>query len=385
MEFDTNPVRRPGVQSSYHAAGEFMKSFTPVLMLAACLAGCAGPGPEGAPDTAAVGTPALAVVAESDRQWTGIAVSREGRVFVNFPRWSPEVPVSVAELRAGGSLAAFPDHGWNAWSPGADPASTWVCVQSLIADGEGSLWILDPANPGFAGVVSGGAKLVEIDIPTAAIVQVIRFDSTVAPTDSYLNDVRIDHRHGAAYITDSGSGALVVVELATGSSRRVLEDHPSTAAEDTVLTIGGEPWLRADGSSPQVHADGIAYNRTRDLVYFQALTGRTLYRISGAALRDPALDDAALGERVEAVAASGPSDGLLWDGADGIFISAIEDDAVKHWSPEGGVATVIADPRLAWPDSFARGPDGSLYVTTSQIHRDPSPAEPYRVLRITGL
>jgi sugar lactone lactonase YvrE len=75
----------------------------------------------------------------------------------------------------------------------------------------------------------------------------------------------------------------------------------------------------------------------------------------------------------------------LWDGAEGIFISAIEDDAVKRWSPGGGVETVIADPRIAWPDSFAFGPDGALYVTTSQIHRGPNPPERYRVLRISGL
>ncbi len=354
------------------------------LLCLVMLAGCAVEEPAPSLSGPTPGSQALEAVAESERQWTGVAVSREGRVFVNFPRWSPDVPVSVAELRADGSLAAFPDQGWNEWSPGADPASAWVCVQSVVADGEGSLWVLDPANPGFAGVVPGGAKLVEIDIATGAIVQVIRFGAAAAPANSYLNDVRIDHRHGAAYLTDSGLGALVVVDLTTGAARRVLGDHPSTRAEDTVLVIEGEPWVRPDGSSPEVHADGIAYDRTRDLVYFQALTGRTLYRISGAALRDPALDDAALAERVETVAASGPSDGLLWDGADGIFISAIEDDAIKRWRPEG-VEAVVSDPRIAWPDSFARGPDGSLYVTTSQIHRGPNPAEPYRLLRITGL
>jgi sugar lactone lactonase YvrE len=245
-------------------------------------------------------------------------------------------------------------------------------------------WVLDPANPWFRGVVPGGAKLVEVDAATGGIVQSVAFDETTAPPGSYLNDVRIDHSHGAAYITDSGTGALVVVDLESGASRRVLGDHPSTSAEEVVLTIGGAQWLLPNSAAPQVHADGIAYDATNDLVYYQALTGRTLYRIAGAVLRDASLDDQALGQAVEKVAESGASDGLLWDGKDGVFISAIENDAIKHWSPSG-VKTVIADPRIAWPDSFAMGPDGSLYVTTSQIHRGPNPPEPYRILRITGL
>jgi sugar lactone lactonase YvrE len=172
--------------------------------------------------------------------------------------------------------------------------------------------------------------------------------------------------------------------MATGAARRVLDDHPSTGAEDTILTFGGEQWLLPDGSAPQVHADGIAYDSEHDLVYYQALTGRTLYRISGAALRDPSIDDGGLAAQVEKVVESGPSDGLLWDGSDGVFISAIEDDAIKRCRPGRGVEFIIQDSRIAWPDSFARGPDGALYVTTSQIHKGPNPVEPFRVLRITG-
>jgi hypothetical protein len=351
------------------------------LLALVIISSCAQPRPEIVEATV---ESTLEIVAESDRQWTGVAVTKDGRVFVNFPRWSPDVPVSVAEVLADGTLRPFPDEAWNSWTPEADPSTTFVCVQSVVADGKGSLWILDPANAGFQGVTPGGAKLVEIDAVTGGVVQVIAFDGTIAPPTSYLNDVRIDHKHRAAYITDSGDGALVVVDLRTGASRRVLDDHPSTSAEDMILTFEGNQWLLPDGSAPQVHADGIAYDRTNDLVYYQALIGRTLYRIVGAALRDPSLDEEALGATVETVAESGTSDGLLWDGADGIFISAIENDAIKRWRPEGGVEIVIQDPRIAWPDSFALGPDGGLYVTTSQIHRGPNPPDPYRVLRITG-
>ena len=351
------------------------------LIAAITVVGCAAPQPE--VTEIEVAKPTLEIFAESDRQWTGVAVTPEGRVFANYPRWSPEVPVSVVEVEADGTLAAYPDEAWNNWSAEADPASTFVCVQSVVADDKGFLWVLDPANPWFQGVVPGGAKLVQIDPASDEVIQTIVFSPEVAPAGSYLNDVRIDHRHRAAYLTDSGAGALVVVDLESGESRRLLDDHPSTSAEDVVLTIGGSEWLLPNSAAPQVHSDGIAYDAANDAVYYQALTGKTLYRIPGAALRDPALDDTALVAVVEIVARSGSSDGLLWDRADGIFISAIEEDAVKRWSPRG-VETVVTDPRIAWPDSFAIGPDGSLYVTTSQIHRGPNPGEPYRILRITG-
>jgi sugar lactone lactonase YvrE len=353
-----------------------------ILCVSLAMAGCAQPAFEMAKPIA-VG-PSLEIVAESEHRWTGVAVTAAGRIFVNFPRWSPEVPVSVAEVLPDGSLRPFPDERWNSWTPLADPATSFVCVQSVVADGEGSLWVLDAASPEFGGVVSGGAKLVEIDVPTGAVVQVIRLDETVAPAGSYLNDVRIDLWHRAAYITDSGSGALVVVDLSTETGRRLLADHPATRAENIILTIEGRRWLLPDGSAPRVHADGIAFDVDHDVVYFQALTGRTMYRVTGKALRDPTLTDEDLASSIETVAQSAPSDGLLWDRADGVFIAAIEDDAVKRWSPRDGVTTVIADPRIAWPDSFALGPDGALYLTTSQIHRGPNPPEPYRILRVTG-
>ena len=45
------------------------------------------------------------VLASSVKQWTGVAVSHEGRVFVNYPKWSDDVPVSVAEIIDGKAIA----------------------------------------------------------------------------------------------------------------------------------------------------------------------------------------------------------------------------------------------------------------------------------------
>lgn len=317
----------------------------------------------------------LEEMATSENQWTGIAVSRSGRVFVNFPRWSPEIPMSVGELDSAGNAHPYPDEALNSWKPGEDPKDKFVCVQSVYVDARDRLWILDPASPLLRGVVEDGAKLVHVDLDKNTVVRTYHFDDTVAPTASYLNDVRVDVGTETAFITDSGLGAIVVVDLATGDARRVLADHPSTKAEDIVLKIDGREL------PIRVHSDGIALDVEGGWLYFQALTGRTMYRVPTTALRDSALSAEALAAKVQRFAESGVSDGLLF-GPGGLYVSAIEEGAIKRVDGEGRVETIAADERISWPDSFALGPDGTVWFTTSQIHLGPNPPTPYRVLRL---
>lgn len=329
-----------------------------------------------------IGEYSLVEVAQSSRQWTGVAVAPNGRIFVNYPRWSDSVSFSVGELRRDGSVVPYPDMELNRWERGQDPSRSFVCVQSVVIDNKGFLWILDPANPQFKGVVPGGPKLVKVDLSADRIVQTVRFAPPVITENSYLNDVRVDTGRQVAYITDSGAGAIVVVDLRTGNSRRLLSDDPSTKAEDVTLTIEGKPWRRPDGSAPKVHADGIALDPEGDYLYYQALTGRTLYRVPVRSLLDPSMTGPNLARKVEVVGKTGAADGLEFEGGR-VYISALEESAIKTFSPaDGKTETLVRGAELAWPDSFAFGPDGSLYVTTSQIHRGPNPAEPYKVFKM---
>ena len=226
---------------------------------------------------------------------TGVTVSKDGRIFVNFPRWTEDAPISVAEVTRDGQIKPYPDDEWNSWRNAKNQMSAgdhFVCVQSVVADAHGNLWVVDPAAPATAPVVQGGPKLVRIDLKTNKVAQVIRFDETVAP-GSYLNDVRFspDGRH--AYLTDAGAkGALVVVDLQNGKARRVLHGHPSTQPEkDVVVKTDGQELRRPDGRGVEFAADSIALSPDGRTLYWKALTGRTLYRITTDALENPRLSE----------------------------------------------------------------------------------------------
>ena len=101
--------------------------------------------------------------------------------------------------------------------------------------------------------------------------------------------------------------------------------------------------------------------------------------MSSEALRDRALSAEELGERVEVMGTTGTKDGLFF-GADGkLYISALEENAIKRFDPETrSVATVVQDESIRWPDSFTRDGEGRIYFTTAQIHLGPNVTEPYR-------
>jgi sugar lactone lactonase YvrE len=317
--------------------------------------------------------PNVTIAATTPKQLAGVTISKKGRIFINFPRWVDEPTPSVAEVSADGSLVPYPNQAFNEWDkiPGDSAGNHFVCVQSVVADEEDILWILDPASPGFQKVVPGGVKLLRVNLATNGIERVYHFDAEGAPPQSYLNDVRF--AQGFAFISDSGLGALVVVNLLTGKVRRLLDDHASTKAEPGVeLVIGGRPWKFADNSTPQVHSDGIAIDPKHRYVYYKALTGRTLYRVSIAALLDESLSPVGLGDRVERVAMTQPTDGLEFDAQGNLYMTALEDNAIKVLRPDGALEDFATAPEFLWPDTITMSRDGYLLFSASQFHLMPA-------------
>ena len=308
----------------------------------------------------------------NDFQLTGVTVSQGGRMFVNFPRWSDKYLNAVVEVQKGGSIRPFPDEFWNRWDKKPENApKQFVCVQSVVADDQNTLWIVDPASPLIAGVVPGGAKVVRVDLGTNKVTRIYSFGSDVVRQNSYLNDIRVDNRQGFAYMTDSGHGGIIVLNIQTGKAHRALDGHPSIKPEQGVsISVNGKPVIGPDGKPPQFASDGIALSHAGDYLYWQALTGATLYRLRTKLLQNAVNDPNAAVSGVEKVTRTFPVDGLWMDAQDRIYLSNINESAVYRWAG-GKMEKLLSDPKLVWPDTFSQGPDGTMYITASHISDGP--------------
>ena len=79
---------------------------------------------------------------------TGVTVSHQGRIFVNFPKWGDEVEFTVAELRDG-KFVAYPNQAFNQ-TQSDNLAAALVSVQSVVID--------QVLEPGIRVTVAMGAE-----------------------------------------------------------------------------------------------------------------------------------------------------------------------------------------------------------------------------------
>ena len=318
----------------------------------------------------------------NDAMPTGVTVSHQGRIFVNFPKWGDQVIFTVAEIHDG-KLVAYPNEAINQTNPN-DLSTGLLSVQSVVVDPADRLWILDTGSPLFQPTKYGGPKLVGVDLKTDQIFKKILFPQEVALPTTYLNDVRFDLRlrdKGVAYITDSsqnGPNGIIVVDLASGESWRKLHDHPSTKAEglETFLPIvEGKPFLeyQNDGSVKQAVAmgtDGIAISADGSRLYYCPLASRKLYSVDTKTLENRSLDENEVSNTVTYEGdKGGASDGLESDTSGYIYSTNYEHNAILRRSSDGKWETIAHDPHLLWPDTLSLSTDGYLYITANQLHR----------------
>jgi sugar lactone lactonase YvrE len=304
-------------------------------------------------------------------QFTGVALSKTGRMFVNYPRWQGPHDSDVVEVQSNGIAQPYPDKDWNSWDKSQSGSNKWVCVQAVYVDDKDQLWVVDPAAPEMESVEGNGAKLVRIDLNSNRVVRIYNL-TELAGKNSYLNDVRVDTVSNIAYLTESKEGGIVVLNTDTGNARMVLRKDPSVLADPNhPLMIGGAE-LQRNGKPMKVNSDGIALSPDRQWLYFKSLSDTKLYRIRTTDLQDALVTGADVAKKVEDF---GPnftcSDGMTFDQRGNLYLSDMEHDAIMQVTPALKLQIVAHDKRLIWPDTFAWSADGWLYVSCSQIQNMP--------------
>jgi len=313
--------------------------------------------------------PSLLIEAAESRSmiWNAVAVD-QGRVFVAGPRWTGSMGPAVALIDQKGHALPFPNAAWNAWRAGADPSHAFVDVNAIHLDDKGSLWAVDTGSPQFGGdPLPGGAKLVQIDLATRKVLRVIPFGPDIALPGSYVDDVRF---HGQfAYLTDAGKPGIIVVSLATGAMRRVLNDSPATTAPlDRPIKVGGETVIAPDGKPLRVHTDPMEISPDGQSFYFGTLEG-PWSQIQTRWLDDFSVDAATLAAQVKPWADLPPVGGTAMDANGNLYFSDLASSTIKRRSADGTITSILHDERLHWVDAPFVDAQHQLWAPVPQIDR----------------
>src|SRR6185503_19867913 len=232
----------------------------------------------------------------------------------------------------------------------------------------------DHANHGL-----GQPRLLAFDVKSGALVQRYDFPRSLAPRGSFLNDLQVsaDGRH--VFIADSSifglDPALLIVDTASGHTRRVHAGHRSMQAEPYIPVVGGRSMRVFGIFTVKPAVDSIALDNRGNLA-FAAVTALRMYRVSVADLVDERLPAAEVASRVEDFGDKPMTDGMSADAAGNLVLTDPGHDALQLLSPEGQLTTLVRDPRLRWPDGLSFGPCSAppgaadcIYVTCSALHQ----------------
>ncbi len=330
----------------------------------------------GAAEAGSPDAPAGAALAERARStgavWNGVVVAPDGRLFAVLPRLANPTGPSLVQVTGRDTLVPYPSPAWNGDGTLPDKAALpFIGLNAIHLAPDGSMWAVDTGSPGFGRpALPGGTRLLRIDLTRNEVTRVLVLPPDVLRPRGMIDDIRFNGGH--AYVTDAGAPGLIVLDLAAGTFRRVLDRDPALTAQRPIL-VDGEVLRGADGRPAQVHADQLEVSPDGRSLFVQPLCG-PMSRIDTALLDDPGVPPDRLSAAVRFWYDT-PSLGGTAIAPDGtLFLEDVEDDSILSLSPARELRLVARDPRLHWADAPFLGPDGTLTVPVPQMDR----AAPFR-------
>jgi len=305
-------------------------------------------------------------VAESDRTlWNGVTVSVDGRIFVNFPPLSPRPHESVGEIGQDGKSHPYPAGEWNRWEPGKPVEHAFVGTNAVRVGPDGALWVVDTGTPSFgAETLPNAPKIVRIDLQQNLVTRTYPLGPDAARPNSYIDDIRF-HGH-LAYLTDAGVPGIIVIDLTTGKTRRVL-DHDRSTTGTRPIVVDGEIVRGSDDEALLISTDQMEVSPDGKWLYFQPLAG-PMYRIATKWIDDPLIAPANVARHVKFWYDTPPLGGTAIDRAGNLYLEDLTSDSILKLTPDRHLTKVIQDNRFHWVDApWIK--DGELYLPEAQLDR----------------
>lgn len=309
----------------------------------------------------------------------GIKVDRQGTYYVSVPRWAKGIPSTMNRIVMKDGkplLEAFPSWEWN---KEGDPRY----LQSVLGyeiDEKNQMWLLDQGHIANAPSREGSQKLVIWDLNTNKMIDSIPIPDEIASyRTSFLNDLVVDNKNGFVYITDSGNGAgwsapvvagIIVYNMKTKAFRRVLDRHYST--QDFPGFVFEIVHKRVFKDRPlKLGSDGIALSADRSTLYYCPVTGRNLYAIDTARLRNYTTPLEEINDSVQAVGSKGTNtDGMHADNKGNVFYTMLEGQGIGTYTPENHTFhNFVSDDRMLWVDGVAFDQKGSIIFNSNRLHQ----------------
>jgi sugar lactone lactonase YvrE len=174
-----------------------------------------------------------------------------------------------------------------------------------------------------------------------------------------------------AYLTNSGTGGIVVLDLNSGKSRQVLQAHKSVHPDPAVKFMIDGHELKKQGQPVAFQSDGIALSPDRTYLYYKTIGDKKLNRIKTAALNDSTLTGQQLAGAVEDLGDFANTDGMIFDAKGNLYLGDPTTYSMIQITPDLKMHSWIKDERLIWPDTYTISTDGYMYISTSQINKQP--------------
>jgi hypothetical protein len=272
-----------------------------------------------------------------------------------------------------GNWLPFPTEAMN--TPGSGDPILLDSVLGIACDSRGIIWMLD--NGRRSGTA---AKLVAWDTKRDEHFKSIVIDALALTPNSFLTNIALDPVGRYIYIADPADGfssAIIVVDIQTGLTRRVLERDRSVQMDPGVeLKIDGMPIevRRPDGviATPLTGVNPIAVDRKGEWLYYGPRNGASLFKIKTQLLTDPAILPHVLSSQVTGVSPKPICDSMTIDSKGRIYFGDISRGSIDYVAPEENylnLRLLLEDPRIMWPGGLSIGPDGLLHFFSSQLHR----------------